>query len=114
MTITVTKTFEDEAAAAAWLAGTKPAASTTKDAAADKPAKAEKPTKAEKPAGPEHSREEMVAAINALAAKFGKPAAKEIIQSAGKAEKLAEIPEDKIDAVYAAVKAKMESPDDDM
>jgi len=107
MTITVTKTFATEAEAAAWLSGSAPAAAPapTKEAAApskttSKPA----PKPAPKPAS-ENTREDMVTAIHALRAAKGKEAAVAIIKEVGGVDKLADIPDDKIDAVYDAAVA---------
>lgn len=108
MTITVTKTFATEAEAAAWLSGSAPAAApapaATKEAAT--PAKpAAKPAKpAPKPAS-ENTREDMVTAIQALRTAKGKEAAVAVIKEVGGVDKLADIPDDKIDAVYDAAVA---------
>lgn len=115
MTITVTKTFNTEAEAAAWLSGS----NTVATAPASQPsAPASKP--ASKPAAPakkpasEHTREEMVAALEDLRAAKGKEIAKSVIAEAGGVAKMADIPDDKIDAVYDAAKAAATSEDEGM
>ncbi|MCB1865152.1 MAG: hypothetical protein KDG50_06950 [Chromatiales bacterium] len=55
---------------------------------------------------PKHSKAEMQAAVNEVKEKLGTPAAKELIKSVG-FEKLAEVTEDKFDALYEAAKAKV-------
>jgi len=112
MTITVSKTFATEAEAAAWLSGTAP--STDTSAATTTKATTTKATKppAEK-AKPQRSREDMVGALQELRTAKGKEAAKAVIESTGGCEKMAEIPDDKIEAVYEAAKAAMTAPDDD-
>jgi hypothetical protein len=119
MTITVTKTFTTEAEAAAWLSGTgttnTPAPAPVAEKAAA-PAPATKPTAkpaAKKPAS-EHSKEEMVAALTELKDTKGKDAAKAVIKDVGGVDKMADIPDDKIDAVYEAAKAAMTAEDDGM
>lgn len=86
-------------------------------ATTDKPAKAtaDKPAKAttKKPAS-EHTREEMQAALAELKKEKGAPVAKEVISEHGGVEKMAEIPDDKIDAVYEAAVAAKEADDDTM
>lgn len=118
MTITVTKTFATEAEAAAWLSGSgakaaSPAPTVEKSAA---PAPAAKPAAkaAPKKAASEHTKEEMVAALTELKDAKGKDVAKAVISEHGGVEKMADIPDDKIDAVYAAAKAAMEDGDDGM
>jgi DNA replication initiation complex subunit (GINS family) len=56
----------------------------------------------------EHTRQEMTAALNEVKEKFGAADAKAIIKSAGKVDKLAEIKDELIDAVYAAAKVKLD------
>jgi len=118
MTITITKTFATEAEAAAWLSGSSsaPAAAADKPAtkpaaAADKPAT--KPAAAAKKPANEHTREEMVAALQALRDAKGKDVAKGVIAEAG-VSRMDEIPDDKIDSVYAAAKAAAGAEDDGM
>lgn len=117
MSITVTKTFATEAEAAAWLSGSgttnTPAPAAEKAAA---PAPAPKPAAkaaAKKPAS-EHTKEEMVAALTELRDTKGKDAAKAVIKDVGGVEKMADIPDDKTDAVYEAAKAAMTADDDGM
>lgn len=115
MTITVTKTFATEAEAAAWLSGSTAAApaptpTTEKAAPAPKPAAKAAPKKG----ASEHTREEMVAALTELKEATGKDVAKGVISEHGGVEKMGDIPDDKIDAVYAAAKAAMEDGDDGM
>lgn len=118
MTITVTKTFATEAEAAAWLSGTgapaaKAEAKTSAEAApapaASKPAAKATP---KKPAS-EHTKEEMVAALNELKDAKGKEVARGVIRDVAGVAKMDEIPDDKIDAVYEAAKKAMEGDDDD-
>lgn len=97
------------AAAPAEAKAEKPAAA----AKAEKPAKAKPAPKEEAPAS-EHTREEMQAALSALKEAQGAPAAKTVIKDVGGVDKMAEIPEDKIDAVYEAATAAMETADEDM
>ena len=83
---------------------------------ADKPASTEKP-KAEKspandkkaPPKPKHSRDEMEAALTELKNAKGIDAAKEVISKTGGVKLKADIPDDKIDAVYDAAKAAAEA-----
>lgn len=70
---------------------------TGKTKSAEKADKVKKPTK---------TQAEMNAALIALKDKFGGDKAKEIIKSVGGVEKMAEIPEDKYDLVFAAAEAK--------
>ena len=115
MTITVTKTFATEAEAAAWLSGTSAAAApapAAEKAAAPAPKPAAKAAAPKKPAN-EHSKEEMVAALTELKDTKGKDAAKAVIKDVGGVDKMADIPDEKIDAVYSAAKAAMEDGGDD-
>jgi len=110
MTITVSKTFENEADAAAWLAGSgKTSTASAPAPAATKPT-ATKPAAA--PAKPAYDREAMVAVMNDLAEKKGKDAAKAIISGVGGVKKMAEIPDEKIGDVFEAAKAKLEEDED--
>lgn len=80
------------------------AAAKAKDAAAAAAAK-------KKPAS-EYEREAMVALLGDIKEKTGSvDAAREIIKTVGGVAKMAEIPEDKIDDVYLAAKAKIEELD---
>lgn len=98
-----TAALQGAKAAAAPAAASAPAAG--KGAAAkgkDAPAPA--------PAAPKnkYEREEMAGLLAQVKEKFEAPAAKAIIKDVGGVEKLVAIPEDKIDAVYEAAKAKLE------
>jgi ketol-acid reductoisomerase len=62
----------------------------------------------------EHSRTDMQAALNEVKEKKGMPAAKQILADHGDGKKMAEVADDKIDAVYKAAKAALEAEDDDM
>lgn len=73
--------------------------------AADKP-KADKP---KAPPKPKHSRDEMEAALTELKNAKGIDAAKEVISKTGGVKLKADIPDDKIDAVYDAAKAAAEA-----
>lgn len=82
-------------------------------------AKAEKAatTKAAKAApakkGPLNTREAMQALLSKVKEEKGAPAAKAIITETGGVAKMAEIPEDKIDAVFDAATAVLEADDDE-
>lgn len=94
MSITVSKTFDNEAAAAAWLTG-KPAAaaSTGGTASADKGA-----TDTKKP---KNTREAMVAVMNKLKAESGADACRAVIKAvSGKEQKMADLPDAFIDGVF--------------
>lgn len=104
MTITVTKTFATEAEAAAWLSGSAPAAAPASTKEVTAPAKPKPAKPAPKPVS-ENTREDMVTAIQALRTAKGKEAAVSIIKEVGGVDKLADIPDDKIDAVYDAAVA---------
>ena len=86
------------------------AATGTVDKGVSKPAaKAEKPAaKAEKAesAKPKHTRDEMTAALVKLKDDCGKEVAAAVIKEAGGVAKMADIPDDKIDAVFDAAEAK--------
>jgi hypothetical protein len=56
--------------------------------------------------------EEMQAALTAVKEKFGAAEAKSIIKSAGGVEKMNEIPEKKVKAVFEAAQAKLTAEDD--
>lgn len=78
------------------------------------PAKTAKETKPAKEAkASEHTREEMQAALTTLKEKTDGPTAKAIIKKHGGVEKMADIPDEKIDAVYAAAVEAL-PPEDDM
>ena len=55
----------------------------------------------------------MNAALNEVKEAQGAPAAKAIISEVGGSAKMNDIPEDKIEAVYAAAKAALTTTDDD-
>lgn len=77
-------------------------------AAPEKTPRGKKNTEAEAPAkktGPTHTREEMVAALNDVKEKKGLQDAKSIITDVGGVTKMADIPDDKIDAVYEKAKS---------
>lgn len=89
------------------------AASTTSTATVDKgvskPAASDKKeAKAEKKeaAKPKHTRDEMTAALVKLKDDCGKEHAAAVIKEVGGVAKMADIPDDKIDAVYDAAEAK--------
>lgn len=120
--ITLTYTFasnEELAAHVALVNGAAPAATTkvdSKPATTTKAApKAEaKPEKSPEVAKPKHTRDEMEAALNALKDKKGIEAAKGVIKSAGGVDKKAEIPDDKVDAVFDAATAAAAEEEADM
>jgi hypothetical protein len=118
MTIRVTLDFANQAEMLAFFGGNAAAAGAvvgTTSTKADKPAKEDKPAaetkavkeevKAKKPA---HTREEMQAALVELREKVDAASAKAVISDAGGVAKMADIPDDKIDAVYEAAKAKID------
>lgn len=90
--------------------GTATAAAPASAAAKEKPAAAAKEKAPAKPKA-EHTREEMVAVLAEVSEKLGKDAARGLFQKDG-VQKMAEIADADIDAVYKAAKAKLE--DDDM
>ena len=94
-----------EANTAALKAGGGAAASTSK-------ATATKTTKEEKPKAPAHTREEMAALVRKVKAEKGEDAAKGIIKEVGGVEKLADIPDAKIDAVFDAATEKLAEEED--
>jgi hypothetical protein len=61
-----------------------------------------------------HTRAEMQAALSELKEKKGTEAARTVIKDVGGAGKMAEIPEDKIDAVYDAAKKALEDAGEEM
>ena len=122
MSITITKTFATEAEALTWLAGQSGSPETAAPApapAVKKPAAPAPAPAVKKPAAPapapasERSREDMVAALQELRTAKGKEVAKGVIEQHGGCDKMADIADDKIDAVYDAAKAAM-SEDDGM
>ena len=115
MTIRVTLDFANQAEMLAFFGGNAAAAgAAVTSTKADKPAKEEKAAaatktvqeevKAKKPA---HTREEMQAALVELKEKVDAASAKAVISEAGGVAKMADIPDDKIDDVYEAAKAKI-------
>lgn len=100
---------------AALLKGGAVAAASTDAAAAPAAAKAGKKAAAAAPAAPknEHTREEMVAVLGEVKEKFNTEAARALFVN-DKVAKMAEIPEDQIDVVYAAAKAKLTEEEDSM
>lgn len=58
-----------------------------------------------------HTRAEMQAAMNELKEKKGAPEAKALIKEVGGVDKLADIPDDKIDACFDAAKKKLAAED---
>jgi hypothetical protein len=80
-----------------------------KSAAAPAPAAKAKTEAAAAPAAvkPKHTRAEMQAALNEVKEKFSPADAKGIIKDSGKVDKMSDIPDAAIDAVYDACKAKM-------
>lgn len=102
MSITVSKTFDTEAAAAAWLTG-KPAGAASTGTASTSTTK-DKPADVKKP---KNTREAMVAVMNKLKSDVSSDACRAIIEKAsGKQQKMADLPDEFIDTVFdAATKA---------
>lgn len=71
-------------------------------------APADKPAAGKKPAGkkPTVTKTQATAAVNKVKDSIGAPAAREVLQSCG-VGKLAEMTEDKFEAVYAAANARL-------
>ena len=80
----------------------------TKTAATGKTTKTAKDTK---PAAPKHSREEVTAAVSEVKEKFDTDTARGLFQQY--AEKLKDVPDDKLDALYDAAKEKLAEGDDE-
>lgn len=104
MSITVSKTFDTESEAIAWLNG----------GSAEAPATTGKASKAEtsKPAAkttskPKVTQEQMQAALTKVKDDLGVPAAKAIINETGGVKKMDDIPEDKYAAVIKACEEKL-------
>lgn len=99
-----------EANTAALLkSGGKPAAAAKTDSDdAEKPAAAAKKTAKPAKVESEHTREEMQAALGELKEATDAATAKAVISKHGGVAKMAEIPDDKIDAVYEAAKKALE------
>lgn len=74
-------------------------------------AKTTKATKETKPAAPKHSREEVTAAVSEVKEKFDTETARALFQQY--AEKLKDVPDDKLDALYDAAKEKLAEGDDE-
>ena len=99
------------ALAGAKVGGT--AATTSTEKPATEKAKPGRPPAKEK-AAPVHTRDELSAALTELKEKTGSAdAPREIIKSVGGAEKSKDIADEKIDAVYDAVKAALVALEDD-
>lgn len=100
MTITVSKTFDNEAAAAAWLSGKPASGGSTGSASSGKAA--------DKPAAPKHSREEMQAIMNKLKEATDADTCRAVMADAcGAPTKMSEAKEDKFDAIYALAEKKL-------
>ena len=98
-----------EANTAALLkSGAKPAAAANTDSEDEKPAAAAKKTTKPAKVESEHTREEMQAALGELKEATDAATAKAVISKHGGVAKMAEIPDDKIDAVYEAAKKALE------
>lgn len=69
--------------------------------------KAPKETKTADKVKPAHSREELAAMMGKVKAEKGAEVAKALIKSDGKSDKLAEVAEENIDALFAAAEAKL-------
>jgi len=111
MSFTLTATFAtatELAAASALLAGGTAAVST---GGANKVSGATSTKTAAAAAKPknEHTRDEMQAAVTELKEATDSATAKGVIKNVGGVDKMADIPEDKIDAVYDAAKAAIEA-----
>lgn len=87
-----------------------PAAAPEKTTRGKKNAEAEAPAKK---TGPTHTREEMVAALNDVKEKKGLQDAKAIITDVGGVTKMADIPDEKIDAVFEKAKAVLGADEDE-
>ena len=85
----------------------KPAASDAKvDKGTTKPETKKAETKKEETAKPKHSRDEVNAALVKLKDDCGGDVAKAIIKDVGGVNKMADIPDDKLDAVFKAAEEK--------
>ena len=85
----------------------KPAASEAKvDKGTTKPETKKAETKKEETAKPKHSRDEVNAALVKLKDDCGGDVAKAIIKDVGGVNKMADIPDDKLDAVFKAAEDK--------
>lgn len=110
MTVSVTLTFPDHAAAITALSkleGAPIATASTTEVKAETKTEKKTEKKTETKARPKHTRDEMDAALSEIVEAKGKDAAVKIINTAGGVAKRAEIPDDKIDAVYDACRAAL-------
>ena len=99
--------LEGAARGAASTPATKPAASETKvDKGTTKPEAKKPDAKKEETAKPKHSRDEVNAALVKLKDDCGGDVAKAIIKDVGGVNKMADIPDDKLDAVFKAAEDK--------
>jgi hypothetical protein len=89
-----------------------PASAKSEPAASEEKKKPGRPPKAE-PKKNVHTREEMVAVLGEVKAKFDIGAARALFMS-DSVQKMADIPEADIDTVYAAAKAKLEEGDEEV
>lgn len=104
MSITVSKTFDTESEAIAWLNGGSAETSTS----TAKTTKAETSKPAAKTASkPKVTQEQMQAALTKVKDTLGVPAAKGIINETGGVKKMDDIPEDKYAAVIKACEEKL-------
>lgn len=92
------------AAAADKPAADKPAATTTRKTTTKKAADAE---------APKTSRTDLAAALNEVKEQKGASVAKALIKEHGKSDKLAEVADANVDALYAAAKEELGEGDDD-
>jgi hypothetical protein len=98
----------NENAEALKSAGNGTASGTTEVTGDKASSKTEKTAKTEKAKKPTKTQAEMNTALIALKDKFGGEKAKEIIKSVGGVDKMADIPEDKYDAVFTAAEKRYE------
>ncbi len=92
-------------------ASTAPAASETPEKKTRNTAKKEEKTEAPT-AKSKHSRDDVIAALNEVKEKKGVADAKAVIKTAAGVDKMADIPEEKLDAVYDAAKEALEDGED--
>lgn len=104
MTITVSKTFDTEAEAVAWLNGGAPAAGKTD--AADK--SSTKSTSAAKTSKPKVTKDDIETILNKVKDDLGVAAAKGLISEVGGVKKMDDIPEAKYAAVLKAAQEKLD------
>jgi len=104
MSITVSKTFETESEAIAWLNG----GSADTSVSTGKTGKAETSKPAAKTTSkPKVTQEQVQAALTKVKDTLGVPAAKGIINETGGVKKMDDIPEDKYAAVIKACEEKL-------